>query len=78
VVAIVPLGIVHHIDHVPHGDHAGWPFRPEVTAIGPDHVHNLVHVESPVLGFAAAVLAVLLTILIIMAFVVAIRDARRH
>ena len=32
VVAIVPLGILHHIDHVLRGDHAGWPFRPEVTA----------------------------------------------
>jgi hypothetical protein len=142
VVAIVPLGILHHIDHVLRGDHAGWPFRPEVTAftftlliypilaiawfmharlwvragtigvvaafvllahtlieppqqiygtwahnrstdallytVDPDHIHNLLNVESPVVGIVAAALAVVLTILIIMAFVVAIRDARQH
>jgi hypothetical protein len=142
VLAIVPLGILHHIDHVLRGDHAGWPFRPEVTAftftlliypilaiswlmrarpwarvgaigvvslfvvfahtlieppqqiygtwahnrstdallytVDPDHVHNLLNLESPLLGFAAAALAVLLTILIVIAFVVAMRDARRH
>lgn len=141
VVAIVPLGIVHHVDHVLRGDHAGWPFRPQVTAftftlliypilaiawrmgtrpwgraaaigvvalfvlfahtlieppqqiygtwaynrstdallytVDPEHVHNLLNVESPVLGFAAAALAVLLTILLLMTFIVAIRDARR-
>jgi len=31
IIAIVPLGILHHADHVVRADHAGWPFRPEVT-----------------------------------------------
>lgn len=26
VLAIVPLGLLHHVDHVLRGDHAGWPF----------------------------------------------------
>jgi hypothetical protein len=142
VLAIVPLGILHHIDHVLRGDHAGWPFRPEVTAftftlliypilafawrmrarpwlragaiglvavfvlfahtlieppqqiygtwaynrstdallytVDPEHVHNLFHIESPVLGSVAAGVAVILTVLLIVAFVVAIRDARQH
>lgn len=30
-IAIVPLGILHHTDHVLRADHSGWPFRPEVT-----------------------------------------------
>jgi hypothetical protein len=31
IIVIVPLGILHHADHVLRADHAGWPFRPEVT-----------------------------------------------
>lgn len=139
-IAIVPLGILHHIDHVLRGDHSGWPFRREATAftftlliypllafawgmrakpwvraaaagfiaafvllahtlieppqqiygtwahnrstdallyrVDPDHVHNLFNLESPVLGILAAGLAVVLTVLIIIAFLIAVRDAR--
>jgi len=141
VLAIVPLGVLHHIDHVLRGDHSGWPFRPEVTAftftlliypvlafawrmrarpwvragaigvvagfvlvahtlieppqqiygtwahnrstdavlytVDPEHVHNLLNLECPVLGLIAAVLSVLLTVLIISGFGVAWRDAMR-
>ena len=31
ILAVVPLGLAHHADHVLRADHAGWPFRPEVT-----------------------------------------------
>ena len=139
---IVPLGILHHIDHVLRGDHSGWPFRPEVTAftftlliypilalawymhsrpwiragaigvvavfvlfahtlieppqqiygtwahnrstdallytVDPEHIHNLLNIESPLLGTAATLLAVLLTVIIITAFAVAVRDALRY
>ena len=137
VIAIVPLGLIHHADHVLRGDHAGWPFRPEVTAfiytlliypilaiawhlpgrsrgravliglvaffvviahtlieppqqiygtwahnrstdavlytVDPEHVHNLLNIESPVFGGIAATISVVLTILLIAAFVVALR-----
>jgi hypothetical protein len=142
VIAIVPLGILHHIDHVLRGDHAGWPFRPEVTAftftlliypilavawkmrarpriragligvvaafvlvahtlieppqqiygtwaynrstdaflytVDPEHVHNLLNIESPLLGAIAASLSVVLTALIIVASLVATRDAQQR
>jgi hypothetical protein len=141
VVIIVPLGILHHIDHVLRADHAGWPFRPEVTAftftlliypllalawsmgakpwlragimgiialfvlgahtlieppqqiygtwannrstdavlytVDLEHVHNLLNIESPLLGIIAALLSIALTAVIIIAFIVAVRDALR-
>lgn len=27
------LAVLHHLDHVLRVDHAGWPFRPEVTPL---------------------------------------------
>jgi predicted lysophospholipase L1 biosynthesis ABC-type transport system permease subunit len=44
--AIVPLGILHHVDHVLRSDHAGWPFRPEVTAF------TFTLLIYPILAFA--------------------------
>jgi hypothetical protein len=142
VLAIVPLGAIHHVDHVLRGDHAGWPFRPEVTAftftlliypilaiawylrersagravliglitffvvvahtlieppqqiygtwaynrstdallytVDPEHVHNLLDVESPIIGGMAATLSVVLTLILVAAFAVAVRDARQR
>ncbi len=30
VLAVIPLGLLHHADHVLRADHSSWPFRPEV------------------------------------------------
>jgi hypothetical protein len=30
VLVIIPLGLLHHADHVWRADHSAWPFRPEV------------------------------------------------
>jgi hypothetical protein len=30
VLGIIPLGVLHHADHVGRADHSSWPFRPEV------------------------------------------------
>jgi hypothetical protein len=142
IVVIVPLGLVHHADHVGRADHSSWPFRPEVgpftvtlliypllalaflardrrrvrvavlgavslftllahTLIEPpqqiygtwahnlstpallysvdaEHAHNLLGTRSPLLGVLATVVTVVLTALLLLAWAVAIRDARRH
>jgi hypothetical protein len=141
VLIAIPLGLLHHADHVGRADHSAWPFRPEVgpftftlliypvlvlvllargrqwvrvTGLGlvalftlfahtlveppqqiygtwannlstpallydvdPEHMHNLLDVEWPWLGVLTAVLSVVLTLLLLVAWVVAIRDARR-
>ena len=30
VLVIIPLGLLHHADHVGRADHSSWPFRSEV------------------------------------------------
>jgi hypothetical protein len=30
VLLAIPLGLLHHADHVARADHSAWPFRPEV------------------------------------------------
>jgi hypothetical protein len=142
VLLIIPLGLLHHADHVGRADHSSWPFRPEVgpftftlliypvlvlvflarrrpwvrvaglglvslftllahtlieppqqiygtwannlsTAaplytVDPEHIHNLFNIESPLLGVLATLLSTVLTGLLLIAWVVAIRDARRR
>jgi hypothetical protein len=141
VLAAIPLGLLHHADHVGRADHSSWPFRPEVGpftytlliypvlvlvllarrrhwvrvaglglvslftllahtlieppqqiygtwannlstpaplyTVDPNHMHNLLNVESPLLGVLATFLAILLTALLLLAWIIAIRDARR-
>jgi hypothetical protein len=141
VLAAIPLGLLHHADHVGRADHSSWPFRPEVgpftftllvypvlvlvilaprshwvRAVGlglvslftlvahtlieppqqiygtwadnlstpaplydvdPEHMHNLFDVESQLLGVLATTLSIVLTTLLLVAWVVAIRDMRR-
>jgi hypothetical protein len=139
--AAIPLGLLHHADHVGRADHSSWPFRPEVGpftytlliypvlvlvlvarrgswvrvaglgvvslftllahtlieppqqiygtwannlstpaplyTVDPNHMHNLFNVESPLLGVLATFLSILLTAVLLFAWAVAIRDARR-
>lgn len=141
ILVIIPLGLLHHADHVGRADHSSWPFRPEVgpftvtlliypvlvlvflarrrpwvrvaglgvvslftllahTMIEPpqqiygtwannlstdallysvdrEHMHNLFGIESPSLGVLATVLTAVLTVLLLVAWAVALRDARR-
>jgi energy-converting hydrogenase Eha subunit C len=45
--------------------------------VDPEHIHNLWNVESPFLGAAAALLAIAVTVMLVVAFVIAVKDARR-
>ena len=142
VLVIIPLGLLHHADHVGRADHSSWPFRPEVGpftitlliypvlvlvflarerpwarvvglglvslftllahslieppqqiygtwahnlstpaplySVDAEHVHNLLNTHSPLLGILATVLTVALTVLLLGAWAVAIRDALRY
>jgi len=33
--AVIPLGLLHHLDHVLRGDHSGWPFESDLTPFTP-------------------------------------------
>jgi len=142
VLVAIPLGLLHHADHVGRADHSAWPFRPDVGpftftlliypvlllvflargrhgvrvaslgvvslfvllahtlieppqqiygtwannlstpaplySVDPEHMHNLFNVEWPLLGVLATLLTTLLTTLLLVAWAVAIRDARRR
>jgi hypothetical protein len=142
VLVAIPLGLLHHADHVGRADHSSWPFRPEVGpftftlliypvlvlvllaggrhwvrvvglgvvalftllahtlieppqqiygtwannlstpaplyTVDPEHMHNLLDVQSPLLGVLATILSTVLTALLLVAWAVAIRDARRR
>jgi hypothetical protein len=30
ILVVIPLGLLHHTDHVGRADHSSWPFRPEI------------------------------------------------
>jgi hypothetical protein len=49
IIVIVPLGLLHHADHVGRADHSSWPFRPE---LGPFTFTLLIY-PVLVLAFAA-------------------------
>jgi hypothetical protein len=140
VLVAIPLGLLHHADHVGRADHSSWPFRAElgpftftlliypvlvltffaggrhwirVVGLGavslftllahilveppqqifgtwannlstpaplyevdPEHMNNLFDVEWPLLGVLAMVLSIVLTVLLLVAWAIAIRDAR--
>jgi hypothetical protein len=136
-VAIIILGVLHHIDHVLRWDHSGWPFRSDVSpftfsllvypiliplffrgvsttyrivaltvvflfvqtahifletpgdqfhtwADGVSHfkrsygMPNVLHVQSPPLGAVAVAISLLLSVAILVALMITIRDARRY
>lgn len=139
IVVIVPLGLLHHADHIGRADHSSWPFRSELgpftftlliypvlalafrarrghwtrpVALGlvaaftlvahtlieppgqiygtwannlstdaplysvdPEYMRNLFDSELPLLGNLATILSIVLTALVLLSAVVAIRDA---
>jgi hypothetical protein len=141
ILVAIPLGLLHHADHVGRADHSSWPFRPEIGPftftlliypvlvlvyfarrghwlrvaglgvvslfillahtlveppqqiygtwannlstdaplyrVDPEHMHNLFNIESPLLGVLAAVLAIVLTGLLLLAWGIATRDNLR-
>jgi hypothetical protein len=141
VLVIIPLGLIHHVDHVGRADHSSWPFRPElgpftftllfypilvavlltrnhrvrVVGLGivslatlfshtlveppqqvygtwannlstpapfytvdPKYMHNLLGVESPILGTLAAFVSIAVTVLLLATWFIAMRDAARR
>ncbi len=142
VLVVIPLGLLHHLDHVGRVDHSSWPVRPELgpftftlliypvlvwmifarhggwvrvvglglvslftllahTLIEPpqqiyrtwadnlstpaplytvdaDKMHNIFNAEYPMLGVVANVVTIALTVLLLVAWAVSIRDLRRR
>jgi hypothetical protein len=142
VLVAIPLGLLHHADHVGRADHSSWPFRPEVGpftytlliypvlvlvllarrghwvrvvglglvslftllahilieppqqiygtwaynlstpaplyTVDPEYMHNLFGIESPLLGVLSTFLTVVVTAVLLVAWAVAIRDARER
>jgi hypothetical protein len=46
--------------------------------VDPEYMHNLFDVQSPLLGVLTTILSIVLTALLLLAWAVAIRDARRR
>ncbi len=138
VTVIIPLGLLHHADHVGRADHSSWPFRSELGpftftlliypilvlvfvaprghwfraaglglvavftlaahtlieppgqiygtwannlstdaplyTVDPEHLHNVFDRDLPLLGNLATILSIVLTGLLLVAAVVAVRD----
>ncbi len=73
--------LAHTLIEPPRQIYGTWAFNRSTDAVlyevDPEHIHNLLNIESPVLGALATVVSVAVTALLVVAFVVAIRDARR-
>ena len=140
IIAIIPLGLLHHADHVGRADHSSWPFRSELGpftftlliypllvaaffasrnprlraaglsvaavavlvahtlieppgqiygtwannlstdaplySVDPEYLNNRFDRNLPLLGNIATILSIVLTALLILAAVLAIRHAR--
>jgi hypothetical protein len=70
----------HTLIEPPQQIYGTWAHNRSTNAllytVDPEHLRNLLDIKSPVLGWIAAALAVVLTLLLIYAFVIAVRDAR--
>lgn len=140
ILIIIPLGLLHHADHVGRADHSSWPFRPEIGpftftlliypvlllaffiprprwvrvvglglaalftllahtlieppqqiyrtwaenrstsaplySVDPEHMHNVLGMQAPWLGVLATILSIGLTLLLLLAWAISIRDAK--
>lgn len=88
-VRVVGLGVValftllaHTLIEPPQQIYGTWANNLSTPAplytVDPEHMHNLLDVQSPLLGVLATILSTVLTALLLVAWAVAIRDARRR
>jgi hypothetical protein len=88
-VRVVGLGVValftllaHTLIEPPQQIYGTWANNLSTPAslytVDPEHMHNLLDVRSPLLGVLATILSTVLTALLLVAWAVAIRDARRR
>jgi hypothetical protein len=88
-VRVVGLGVValftllaHTLIEPPQQIYGTWANNLSTPAplytVDPEHMHNLLGVQSPLLGVLATILSTVLTALLLVAWAVAIRDARRR
>jgi hypothetical protein len=86
---VVGLGVValftllaHTLIEPPQQIYGTWANNLSTPAplytVDPEHMHNLLDVQSPLLGVLATILSTVLTALLLVAWAVAIRDARRR
>ena len=87
-VRVVGLGLIsiftllaHTLIEPPQQIYGTWANNLSTAAplytVDPEHMHNLLDVESPLLGVLATILSLVLTAVLLVALVVAIGDARR-
>jgi hypothetical protein len=88
-VRVVGLGLValftllaHTLIEPPQQIYGTWANNLSTPAplytVDPEHMHNLLDVQSPLLGVLATILSTVLTALLLVAWAVAIRDTRRR
>jgi hypothetical protein len=88
-VRVVGLGLValftllaHTLIEPPQQIYGTWANNLSTPAplytVDPEHMHNLFDAQSPLLGVLATILSTVLTALLLVAWAVAIRDARRR
>jgi hypothetical protein len=88
-VRVVGLGLVslftllaHTLIEPPQQIYGTWANNLSTPAplytVDPEHMHNLFDVQSPLLGVLATILSTVLTALLLVAWAVAIGDARRR
>jgi hypothetical protein len=74
--------LAHTVIEPPQQIHGTWANNLSTPAllyqVDPRHMHNLYNVESPVLGILATIVSTVLTALLLTAWAIATRDARRR
>jgi hypothetical protein len=88
-VRVVGLGVValftllaHTLIEPPQQIYGTWANNLSTPAplytVDPEHMHNLLNIQSPLLGVLATILSTVLTALLLVAWAVAIRDTGRR
>lgn len=88
-VRILGLGLValftllaHSLIEPPQQIYGTWANNRSTPAplysVDPEHMHNLLDVQSPLLGILATILSIVLTALLLIAWAIAIRDTHQR